>query len=162
MSIRLHAFLLLPGWSDIIIIMRVRKARKADFPQITRLARKYGLDYANMEADDFWVVGETGRIRGICGLKKHPECVELCALGVDEKWRYLGLGKQLVRAVVRNARGELFLATVIPDFFVRLGFERAEAVPASMVKKTEWCAGCTPELCTVMVRRGGDEPASVS
>lgn len=142
--------------------MRVRKARKADFLQIVQLARKYSLDYAGMEADDFWVVGEAGRIRGICGLKRHPECVELCALGVEEKWRRLGLGIQLARAVVRNVKGELFLATVIPDFFVRLGFERAEAVPASMVKKAEWCAGCTPELCTVMVRRGGDEPAPVS
>jgi N-acetylglutamate synthase-like GNAT family acetyltransferase len=142
--------------------MRVRKARKSDFPQIVRIARKYGLDYAGMEADDFWVVADGARVRGICGLKAHPECLELCALGVDEKWRGLGWGERLVRAVVRKAGGELFLATVIPGYFARRGFERAESVPASLVKNAEWCAGCTPERCVVMVRRGGDEPAPVS
>jgi N-acetylglutamate synthase-like GNAT family acetyltransferase len=134
--------------------MRVRKARKEDFRRIVRLARKTGLDYAGMEADAFWIAGEGSRILGLCALKKHPDCNELCALGVDARWRGRGWGERLARAVIRNAEGELFLATVIPSFFVRLGFKRAEAIPPSMVKNKEWCAGCTPELCTVMSRRG--------
>jgi N-acetylglutamate synthase-like GNAT family acetyltransferase len=134
--------------------MRVRKAKKADFPAIIRLANAYNLDYDGMEADRFHVAEEGGRILGICGLKRHPECLELCALGVDDNWRGRGLGGRLVRAVLREAPGELYLATVIPGFFARFGFEKAAAVPASMVKKGEWCAGCTPELCTVMVKRG--------
>jgi N-acetylglutamate synthase-like GNAT family acetyltransferase len=134
--------------------MRVRRARRADFPDIVRLAGKYNLDYAGMEADRFWVTEEDGRIVGICGLKKHSECLELCALGVDEAFRGRRWGEKLVRAVLGEARGELYLATVIPGFFTRLGFRKAAAVPASMVKKGEWCAGCAPELCTVMVRQG--------
>ena len=135
--------------------MRIRKAKKADFPDIIRLAKLYNLDYADMEEDGFWVVEEGGRIRGICGLKKHPECLELCALGVDEEWRGRGWGGLLVRAVLRDVPAELYLATVIPGYFSRFGFKKAEAVPASMVKKAEWCAGCRPELCTVMMRQGG-------
>jgi hypothetical protein len=45
------------------------------------------------------------------------------------------------------------LATVIPQFFARLGFERTAARPPSLVKTEEWCAGCTPELCTVMIKK---------
>jgi N-acetylglutamate synthase-like GNAT family acetyltransferase len=134
--------------------MRLRKAKKADFPAILKLAQTYNLDYSGMEADRFRVVEEGGGILGICGLKKHPECLELCALGVDENWRGRGWGRRLVRAVLREAPAEVYLATVIPSYFARFGFERAAAVPASMVKKAEWCAGCTPERCTVMVRRG--------
>jgi N-acetylglutamate synthase-like GNAT family acetyltransferase len=141
--------------SDIIVLMRVRKANKADFPAIIRLARKYNLDYAGMEADGFWVAEEGGRVRGICGLKKHHECWELCALGVEEAWRGQGWGGKLVRAVIREVPGNLHLATIIPVFFARFGFKKADIVPASMIKKTEWCAGCTPELCTVMVRQDG-------
>jgi N-acetylglutamate synthase-like GNAT family acetyltransferase len=135
--------------------MPLRKAKKADFPAIVRLANKYSLDYSGMEADRFWVVEEGGRILGICGLKNHPECLELCALGVDERWRGRGWGERLVRAVLREAPADVYLATVIPGFFARFGFEKAAAVPGSMVKKGEWCAGCTPELCTVMVKRVG-------
>jgi N-acetylglutamate synthase-like GNAT family acetyltransferase len=135
--------------------MRVRKAGRTDFPDIARLAKASNLDYEGMEADGFWVVEEGGRIRGICGLKKHPECRELCALGVEEEWRGRGWGEKLVCAVIREAPDELFLATVIPNFFARFGFEKADTIPGSMVKKSAWCAGCRPELCTVMVRRGG-------
>ena len=135
--------------------MRVRKAEKADFPDIIRLAKTHNLDYAGMEADGFWVADEDGRVRGICGLKRHRECWELCALGVEEAWRGRGWGGKLVRAVLRKVPAELYLATVIPGFFTHFGFKKTDVVPASMVKKAEWCAGCTPELCTVMVRQGG-------
>lgn len=134
--------------------MRLRKAERVDFPDIVRLARRLDLDYADMEADGFWVVEEGGRILGICGLKNHPECLELCTLGVDKKYRDRGWGAQLVRAVLNEVPGDLYLATVIPDFFVRFGFVKADSVSPSMVKKAEWCAGCRPELCTVMVRKG--------
>lgn len=134
--------------------MSVRKARQADFRDVARLARKYGLDYAGMEADDFWVVEEGGAVLGICGLKRHPECLELCALGVEDAFRGRGWGEKLVRAVLGEAADEVYLATIIPGFFTRLGFGKARSVPPSMVKKADWCAGCTPELCTVMVKRG--------
>ena len=147
--------LLLSVRGGIIAAVRVRKARKRDFPQIVGLAKSHNLDYAGMEADDFWVVAEGGQIRGICGLKEHPECRELCALGVEEEWRDRGWGGQLVRAVLREVPGDLFLATIIPDYFARFGFEKTDTFPDSMVKKAEWCAGCTPGLCTVMVRQGG-------
>lgn len=153
MGSRAREFPATPG-GGIIPPMRVRKAQKADFPDIIRLAKKDNLDYAGMEADSFWVAEENGRIQGICGLKKHPECLELCALGVAEKRRGQGWGAQLVREVLGEAPGEVYLATVIPDFFLRLGFEKAHAVPASMVKGEEWCIGCTPELCAVMVKQG--------
>jgi len=133
--------------------MPIRKANKADFPDIIRLAKACSLDYEGMEADAFLVAEERGRILGICGLKKHPECFELCALGVGMKWRGRGWGGRLVRAVLGEAPGEIYLATVIPGFFAPFGFEKAVAVPPSMVKKAEWCAGCRPELCTVMVKK---------
>jgi N-acetylglutamate synthase-like GNAT family acetyltransferase len=135
--------------------MRVRKARKADFQDILRLAKKYDLDYTGMEADGFFVAAEDGRILGICGLKKHPECLELCALGVEEDYRGRGWGARLVRTALGEVPGEVYLATVIPGFFLRLGFQKAKTVPPSMVKRGEWCAGCTPELCSVLVRQGG-------
>ena len=135
--------------------MRLRKARKADFSQILKLARTLGLDYVDMAADDFWVAEEKGKIRGICGLKKHPDGLELCSLGVDERYRRQGLAGRLVMALLQNIEGEIFLATIIPGFFEPFGFKKTGYFPGSMVKKSEWCAGCNPELCTVMIRANG-------
>jgi len=132
----------------------IRKARKPDFPQVLELAQSYGLDYCRMEADDFWVAEENGRIMGICGLKKHPDCQELCSLGVEANDRGRGLASRLVRALLRNIQGQIYLASIIPEFFERFGFEKTDRFPSSMVKKSEWCEGCHPEKCQVMVRTG--------
>lgn len=136
----------------IIIVMRIRKAKNTDFPQILQLAERYNLDYSNMEADDFWVAEEQGKIRGICGLKKHLDCLELCSLGVEEKYRHQGLASQLVLALLQEMKGEIYLATIIPEFFEKFRFMKTDHVPSSMIKKSDWCAGCSPERCRVMMR----------
>jgi N-acetylglutamate synthase-like GNAT family acetyltransferase len=130
--------------------MRIRKARPADWPEIFRLAQKLNLDYPGMEADEFWVAEERQNLAGLVGLKTHPDAQELCALGVEARWRGRGLGRLLVRTAVRHARRNLYLATVIPAFFSRLGFEKKESIPTSMIKDPEWCAGCDRARCTVM------------
>jgi N-acetylglutamate synthase-like GNAT family acetyltransferase len=132
--------------------MRVRKARKDDFSQILKLARALGLDYADMAADDFWVAEDKEKILGICGLKKHPDCFELCSLGVDERYRRQGLAGRLVMTLLQNIEGEIYLATIIPGFFEKFGFKKTGHFPSSMVKTSKWCAGCNPELCTVMIK----------
>jgi N-acetylglutamate synthase-like GNAT family acetyltransferase len=133
--------------------MVIRRALPQDWPQIVRVARDCGLDYAGMEADEFWVAEEAGRVLGIVALKTHLECWELCALGVDAAWRGRGIGARLVRHLLGGLHGDVHLATVIPAFFERLGFERSAEVPRSLVKDAAWCAGCRRELCVVMVRR---------
>jgi N-acetylglutamate synthase-like GNAT family acetyltransferase len=104
-----------------------------------------------MAADDFWVAAEGEKVLGICGLKNHPDCFELCALGVKEDQRGRGLGRRLVRTLLQATKAEVYLATVIPGYFAGFGFREADPVPASMVKKADWCEGCRRELCRVMV-----------
>jgi len=135
--------------------MRIRKAKKADFPRILEIAQKHSLDYFGMEADDFWVAEERGKIRGICGLKKHHDCLELCSLGVDKKYRRQGLARQLVIALLQDVSGEIYLATIIPAFFEPFGFKKTGRIPGSMIKKSEWCAGCNRKRCTIMIRTDG-------
>jgi len=133
--------------------MKIRLAQKADFVQIRSLAAAYDLDYSDMEADDFWVAVEGKRIVGVCGLKKHPDCRELCSLGVAESFLKKGLGKKLVSALLDASSGDVFLTTIIPDYFEKLGFEPADRVPPSMVKPEEWCGDCPRDRCRVLVIR---------
>jgi N-acetylglutamate synthase-like GNAT family acetyltransferase len=133
--------------------MRFRNAKKADFPQILNLAKKLELDYSGMEEDDFLVAEDSIKIVGICALKKHKDCLELCSLGVDENYRKRGLGKKLVLGALKKAKGEVYLGTIIPEFFEKFGFKKSIQIPLSMVKKSEWCEGCKKELCTIMVKK---------
>lgn len=108
-----------------------------------------------MEFDRIWVAEEGDEIIGLVALKEHPDCLELCSLGVDAKSREKGVGKALVEALMAEAPGEVHLATIIPGFFERCGFERATDIPATFPAKrtTAWCDGCPQELCTVMLRK---------
>jgi N-acetylglutamate synthase-like GNAT family acetyltransferase len=133
--------------------MNIRRARQEDFSQIASLARKLNLDYQGMEDDSFWVAEDRGRIVGIVALKKHGDCHELCALGVDPRRRNKGLGRKLVQALLQGAERDIYLATIIPGFFKNQGFEGTADFPSSMKKSPEWCEGCPKELCTVMARR---------
>jgi len=109
-----------------------------------------------METDGLWVAEEDGRIVGLVALKKHPDCLELCALGVDPDFRGKGAAKALVAALVAEAPGDVHLATIIPAFFEGCGFEVVHgAVPATFPAKrrTAWCEGCPQERCTIMRRK---------
>ncbi len=87
--------------------MRVRRAGEADIPAIVELAKSLGLDYPGMEKDRLWVAeeGKDGRIVGLVALKKHPDCLELCSLGVAPSERGKGIAKALVGALMAEARG---------------------------------------------------------
>jgi N-acetylglutamate synthase-like GNAT family acetyltransferase len=137
--------------------MPVRKALPEDLRPAVRLAESLALDYPGLEADPLWIAAsEDGRIVGLVALKTHPDCLELCALGVDPGYRGRGIARNLVEALWAAAPGDVHLATVIPGFFASCGFQIIKKdIPASFPAKrpTTWCDGCPRERCTVMIRK---------
>jgi N-acetylglutamate synthase-like GNAT family acetyltransferase len=136
--------------------MFVRKALPEDALPAVRLAESLGLDYPGLGDDPLWIAAaEDGRILGLVALRTHPDCLELCALGVDPEFRGRGIARDLVETLLAEAPGDVHLATVIPGFFEACGFHIIkENIPAAFPAKrlTAWCDGCTRELCTVMLR----------
>jgi N-acetylglutamate synthase-like GNAT family acetyltransferase len=135
--------------------MHVRRAGPKDLPELLALARRIGLDYPGMERDALWAADEAGTIVGLVSLKRHPDCLELCALGVDPAHRGRGIAKALVEALWSTAPSDVHLATVIPGFFKGRGFVRAHDIPETFIEKrrTSWCEGCDQTSCVVMVKR---------
>jgi N-acetylglutamate synthase-like GNAT family acetyltransferase len=135
--------------------MQIRKAQPKDIPAAADLARKLALDYPGLEADPLWVAEQDGEIIGLVALKTRPDCLELCALGVDPRSQGRGVGRALIEALIAEAPGEVHLATIIPGFFIGSGFHIVkEAIPGTFPakRKTAWCEGCPRERCTVMSR----------
>ncbi len=134
--------------------MRIRKALPEDISNAVALAVRLGLDYPGMETDRLWVADDAGKTIGLVALKKHSDCLELCALGVDPEHRGQGVAQALVEALMAEATGTVHLATIIPGFFEACGFRTTQDIPAAFPakRKTAWCDGCKQELCTVMAR----------
>ena len=132
--------------------MKIRKALALDLPGIRRLAESLSLDYPGLENDRFWVADDGREIAGIVALKGRADCDELVALGVDPGGRRQGLGRKLVKALLDEAPSDVYLATIIPEYFERVGFVRAPAAPAGMAKDQAWCEGCRKDRCVIMIR----------
>lgn len=107
-----------------------------------------------MESDRLWIAEESTEIVGLVALKEHPDCFELCGLGVEPRFRGKNVGTDLVEAVMAAAPGRVHLATIIPEFFETCGFKKSADIPATFPekRKTAWCDGCPQERCTVMSR----------
>lgn len=133
--------------------MNIRRARREDFSAVRKLAAALGLDYAGMEKAPFWLAEEGERVIGIVSLLAHPDCRELVSLGVDPEVRKAGLGGRLIETVMDAAGEDVYLATVIPEYFERHGFVRTLTMPPGMAKDPAWCEGCPKDRCTVMVRK---------
>lgn len=134
--------------------MRLHKARPHDAAQIHQLIDHYArkglllprsLDEITAHASHFVVAERDGVIVGCAALERyHDGLGELRSLAVAETERGHGIGRELLKAVLRRARREglerVFAVTHAPQFFVEGGFERAaEVVPEKIARDCQTC-----------------------
>jgi len=120
----------------------LRKARISDVPAIHRLVnssaekgemlpRSLAELYDNMRDYFVYTDGEKGRVTGACALHICWENLgEIRSLCVDESSRRKGVGHELVRACMDEARNfglqTLFVLTYRDSFFREFAFEEVE------------------------------------
>ncbi len=77
---------------------------------------------------DFFVWEDDGEVHGCVGLHiLWEDLAEVKSLVVDRQGRKLGIGRKLVERCIEEARElkieKVFALTMIPDFFIKIGFE---------------------------------------
>ena len=135
--------------------MRLHKARPHDAAQIHQLIDHYArkglllprsLDEITAHASHFVVAKRDGAIVGCAALERyHDGLGELRSLAIAETERGHGIGRELLKAVLRRARlaglERVFAVTHAPQFFMDGGFERAaEIVPEKIARDCQTCA----------------------
>ncbi|MFQ5586189.1 MAG: N-acetyltransferase [Thermodesulfobacteriota bacterium] len=115
----------------------IRKAKITDVKEVSRLIEEFAKRgemlhrpltdlYDNIR--DFYIYEEDGRIQGICALHVCWEDIgEIKSLAVKSKAAGRGIGRQLVKACMEEARElalpKIFALTYKPAFFEKMGFE---------------------------------------
>ncbi|MGQ9683549.1 MAG: N-acetyltransferase [Anaerolineae bacterium] len=135
--------------------MQVRPARLADVEAIVELVNGYAakgemlpksLNQVYQNLRDFVVAEEKGEIVG-CGALHvlWADLAEVRSLAVAEAYRRRGVGAQIVRTLLQDARRlglpQVFALTYKPSFFARLGFAEIER---EMLPRKVWgdCIDC--------------------
>ncbi len=119
---------------------KLRRARVADVEAMQKLINSFAdrdqmlprsLNELYENLRDFYVCDGDGSIAGCCALHvTWGDLAELKGLAVREEHRGKGLGSQLIRACLDDARelglARVFVLTYIPDYFARFGFQRVD------------------------------------
>lgn len=119
---------------------KIRKAKISDIKQIQSLVNSYARQglmiarslnelYENIR--DFWVCETRSKVIGCAAVHISWEnLVEIKSVAVDKDFQRHGIGTQLVKACLTEAKGlsvkKVFVLTYVPEFFRIFGFRKIE------------------------------------
>ncbi|MCM8799671.1 MAG: N-acetyltransferase [Candidatus Omnitrophica bacterium] len=107
-------------------VLRIQQIINRFAHQDLMLARSLNEIYENLR--DFWVYDLNRKIIGCVALHiSWKDTAEIKSLAVEKKFQRKGIGTQLVRACIKEAKDlgckYIFVLTYIPKFFKRFGFK---------------------------------------
>jgi N-acetylglutamate synthase-like GNAT family acetyltransferase len=131
----------------------LRPAEEKEKAKIVAIIKTLDLSYPSQSLNGFWIAEEDGKIAGIACLEKFKDFFLLNSVGTAESFRNRGVASKLVKKLTDGLKKDVYLYTVIPGFFKKLGFEPINAPDFLPARKTFFCKECTPEACTCMALR---------
>ncbi|OGC07021.1 hypothetical protein A3H38_03865 [candidate division WOR-1 bacterium RIFCSPLOWO2_02_FULL_46_20] len=135
----------------MITVLIIRPQRDEDKAAIKTILDELDLFYAGLKIEDFWVAEQDKTIVGCLQLTDYKDFLFLGSLGISLRLQKSGLGKALMDKVLKNAQKTVYLYTVIPDFFAKLGFKVINNPPHNLPRKASYgCENCHPKRCATM------------
>jgi N-acetylglutamate synthase-like GNAT family acetyltransferase len=117
----------------------IREPDGAEFEMVKNYAKEYWLDDEGVDKKQFKVLLYDNKLAAFGRIKEHKDSTELCTIGVVEKYRGKKLGEALVKGFISGIKHDVYLVTVIPSFFHRMGFMETTKYPQSIREKTDRC-----------------------
>jgi N-acetylglutamate synthase-like GNAT family acetyltransferase len=115
-----------------------------DFELIRKYIHDFELDDRGLKKEEFCAAFEHDELRGFGRLRKHPDCTELCSLGVVTPYRNKGIGKAITAELIRKEADTTYVVCIIPHFFTPFGFKEVTTYPASIKEKLDYCTHSLP------------------
>ena len=85
---------------------------------------------------------------GFGRLREYPSAFEICSVGVFEPFRNKGIGKKIIQALlekkftstqVEQSEKDIYIVTIIPNYFAKIGFHITPNFPSEIAKKWHYC-----------------------
>jgi len=114
----------------------IRRAVVNDILIINQYIYLYSLDGENIDYKNFFVAEKNKKIIGFARIKNYKEFKELATFGIISEYRNKGIGKKLIREIIKLSDFKIiWITTVIPDFFAKLGFIASTEPPDELKNK---------------------------
>ncbi len=136
-------------------MLNIRPAGKDDEKQVKRILVELDLAYQKQSLKDFWVAKDKEELAGVVQLIKHPEFLFLESLGVIKSKEKQGVASALLKKIFAMADKDIYIYTIIPEFFNKFGFKIINPPPFIPPRDLYGCNDCFPEKCFCMVKPHG-------
>jgi N-acetylglutamate synthase-like GNAT family acetyltransferase len=133
-----------------------RPATSADQPAIKAIVRGARLNPYSLDWPRFLVVAEGARVVGVGQVKPHRDgSRELASIAIVPERQGLGIGGDLVRALIERESGVLYLLCEQPreTFYERFGFQRIQPREMPPYFRRIYRLGTTILALLALVRR---------
>jgi N-acetylglutamate synthase-like GNAT family acetyltransferase len=133
--------------------IEVLTCNENELTRVKDLVSDMSLDNNDLNEEQFIVAKRDDEIFGFGRLRTYNDCQELCTLGVIEPERLRGIGRGLARRLIKKSNKPLYVVTVIPEFFKKLGFTVVDLYPTPIRAKMNYCTDAlwVPESYVAMV-----------
>jgi len=120
----------------------VRPALEFDIEKIMPYINEYGLDSENLDNEQFYIAEADGKLAGFGRVKSYGEVYELATLGVLENFRGNDIGRKIIEKLINIVPSkEIWITTIIPEYFERFGFIEDDNIPDEILLKCERLCG---------------------
>ena len=110
-------------------MLKIRPAGKNDQKAILKILKDLDLFYPTLVLKGFWVAEKNGRIIGTLQLADHSDFIFLGSLAVVKEEEGKGVARALLEKALKSQRKNIYLYTIIPEFFKKFGFQITTPIP---------------------------------
>jgi N-acetylglutamate synthase-like GNAT family acetyltransferase len=135
------------------IDIEIRKALKRDAKKVINLARETDMLTPRFKPGECIIAIRGENLIGIARFLtyKKQKAHELCSVTVKDGWRNSGIGTMMISKAMKIAKHDVYVHTINPEFYSKIGFKVAKQRPKILMKSGVWCKGCDKSACTPMV-----------
>lgn len=135
-------------------MLNIRKALPQDHLKIKEILERLDMTYPDVVFDQFWVAETDGKVVGCVDLQEYKDFIFLASFGIDSSYQKKGHAREFLQKIFAQASKDIYLYTIIPDFFKKYGFAPCPLTlaPKDLPPKRFECQFCYPEKCVCMVK----------
>lgn len=134
-------------------MIRIRLANPEELSLVAELERKLDLEVPSLKSNETWLLEEEGELVGLAKITDLGPAYFLSSVGIVPEKRGQGLARQLLQTVLKGRDKDIYLYTIIPEFFFPFSFEATTPPLFLPLRNIFSCHHCEPERCLCLVKR---------
>lgn len=135
-------------------MITIRRATGEDEKGILELLALLDLMSKFQPLDSFWIALDAEKIVGAVRIGEAEDHAFLSHLGVLDEYRNQDVAKRLIGEATKDISKPVYLYTIIPDYFEKLGFVKTQEPENFTYKRWFRCENCNPKACVCMKKTG--------